>query len=153
MILISHRGNLSGPNPELENSPDYIENALLKGFDVEIDVWWSNNQFWLGHDKPQYQIDLEFCNNKHIWAHAKDIVSLQMLLKYNIHCFFHQNDDAVLTSKGYIWVYPGKQVPNEKGIVVLPEWQRSPGHFNSEGICSDYIANYKILNADNKCND
>ena len=35
MILISHRGNLSGKNEELENSPEYIMNALNYGFNVE----------------------------------------------------------------------------------------------------------------------
>ena len=40
MILISHRGNLKGINPQRENEPLYIVEALEKGFDVEIDVWW-----------------------------------------------------------------------------------------------------------------
>ena len=34
MILISHRGNLTGKNPERENHPDYIKEALDLGFDV-----------------------------------------------------------------------------------------------------------------------
>jgi hypothetical protein len=29
MILISHRGNLTGPNPFKENSLQYIQKALL----------------------------------------------------------------------------------------------------------------------------
>mgnify|MGYP001440007744 CR=1 FL=1 len=28
MILISHRGNIKGKNPEMENSPKYIKKAL-----------------------------------------------------------------------------------------------------------------------------
>jgi len=38
MKLISHRGNLFGPNPTNENNPDYILNAIELGYDVEIDV-------------------------------------------------------------------------------------------------------------------
>jgi len=38
MYYISHRGNLSGSQPEFENKPAYIVEALNKGFDVEIDV-------------------------------------------------------------------------------------------------------------------
>ena len=38
MILISHRGNLEGKNPEKENSPIYVLQALSKGFDVEVDI-------------------------------------------------------------------------------------------------------------------
>ena len=33
-----------------ENNPDYIMKAVDKGFDVEIDVWFKNNDFYLGHD-------------------------------------------------------------------------------------------------------
>ena len=39
MILISHRGNLNGPQPENENKPEYVEIAL-KNFNVEIDVFF-----------------------------------------------------------------------------------------------------------------
>ena len=39
MILISHRGNLDGPQPENENRPDYIEKALLN-YNVEIDIFF-----------------------------------------------------------------------------------------------------------------
>ncbi len=56
MILISHRGNTYGPKKELENKPEYILDTLQKGYDVEIDVWSVDKQFYLGHDKPQYKI-------------------------------------------------------------------------------------------------
>ena len=39
MILISHRGNTNGKLPSAENRPDYIDEAIGFGFDVEIDVW------------------------------------------------------------------------------------------------------------------
>ena len=41
MILISHRGNINGKKPDLENKPEYIQNAIKLGYNVEIDVWWS----------------------------------------------------------------------------------------------------------------
>ena len=44
MILISHRGNLDGVNPDRENSPTYIKEAISSGFDVEIDVHWYDNE-------------------------------------------------------------------------------------------------------------
>ena len=43
MVLISHRGNLEGKNIELENDPTYIDSAIEKGFDVEIDLWVDND--------------------------------------------------------------------------------------------------------------
>ena len=84
--LISHRGNIDGPKPELENS-----------------IGWFNK-----------------------------------ILTFNF--FFHDKDDAVLTSKQKIWAYPGKQ-PIQDSIAVLPE-------INDDdvcaciGICSDYIRRY-----------
>ena len=38
-LYISHRGNLTGPIPEKENTVDYINDAIHQGFDVEIDIW------------------------------------------------------------------------------------------------------------------
>ena len=64
-----------------------------------------------------------------------------MLLESDIHCFWHQEDDATLTSKGYIWAYPGKQ-PIKNSIAVMPEIY-SDDVSKCIGICSDYIINYK----------
>ena len=46
MRLISHRGNLNGTS-SYENHPEHIHKALLKGFDVEIDVWFQKENFYL----------------------------------------------------------------------------------------------------------
>ena len=34
MILIAHRGNTSGPNPEKENNPQYVDKAIDSGYNV-----------------------------------------------------------------------------------------------------------------------
>ena len=39
MIYISHRGNVDGIYPEMENNPIYINKALNSGYDGEIEVW------------------------------------------------------------------------------------------------------------------
>jgi hypothetical protein len=121
MILISHRGNLDGRLKNVENSPDYITFALNQGYDVEIDIWYVDFKFYLGHDEPLYKIEEKFLENKNLWCHAKNEEALfKMLQNQKIHCFWHQSDDYTLTSKGIPWVYPGKKV-SEKGIWVLPE--------------------------------
>ena len=90
MILISHRGNLNGKS-DRENQPDYIGEALDQGFDVEIDVWYHQHEFYLGHDEPQYKIDEKFLEKEGLWCHAKNIDALnQMIENERIHCFFHQ---------------------------------------------------------------
>ena len=60
MKLISHRGNINGENIELENTPDYIDEAISLGYDVEIDIWKDEDGFYLGHDEPTYPINLEW---------------------------------------------------------------------------------------------
>jgi hypothetical protein len=144
MKLISHRGNLSGPNPKDENSPAYIEAALNKGFDVEIDVWIVNGRLLLGHDIPQYPTTYEFLSNKKLWCHAKNCDALFALRsRPPIHCFWHQQDDYTITSKGIVWVYPGKRLLPQS-VAVKPEQIYLEDELEiCSGICSDYILQFK----------
>ena len=50
MKLISHRGNINGKHEKFENNPNYIDTAIEQGYDVEIDVWFISETFFLGHD-------------------------------------------------------------------------------------------------------
>jgi hypothetical protein len=50
MILISHRGNINGSIKSLENNPIYLDSAIKNGYDVELDIWYINNELWTGHD-------------------------------------------------------------------------------------------------------
>ena len=140
MKIISHRGNLNGKSM-YENHPEYIEETLCQDFEVEIDVWWIDDSgFWLGHDKPQYPVDEHYLENPKFWCHAKNIEALsKMLDNNNIHCFFHQEDDVTLTSKGYIWTYPNKQL-TDISIAVLPkEINKS---LNCYGVCTDFVTRW-----------
>ena len=47
MKIISHRGNLNGENPNLENTKQYIDTAMNEGFDVEVDLWNIDNKYYL----------------------------------------------------------------------------------------------------------
>jgi hypothetical protein len=55
--------------------------------------------------------------------------------------FWHDVDDMTLTSKGFIWVYPGKQ-PINNSIAVIPELYED-NISKCIGICSDYIEDYE----------
>ena len=81
MILISHRGNLEGKNPTQENSPNYIWEAILKGVSVEIDIWYIDGKFKLGHDNPQYDFPFELMKNhsKKLWIHCKNLDAMSQL--------------------------------------------------------------------------
>ena len=148
-IYISHRGNIHGPNPEYENTPDYIISAIQKGFDVEIDVRvCEKNKWWLGHDEGSISVDLSFFleYKQHLWCHAKNLSALENLLNIKSTCLWHQNDYYTLTSNSYIWTYPGYTI-GSKSIWVLPE--QCPLEYyqiyfaNCAGICSDYIGDYQ----------
>ena len=145
MILISHRGNINGRILELENLPMYIDDAINFGYNVEIDVWTIDGIFYLGHDGPDHKIDPSWLNDRStkLWVHCKNIECIEYLVKNNssLNYFWHQEDSVALTSKNYIWAYPGNQ-PIENSISVLPEIYEDDVS-KCIGICSDFIENYK----------
>lgn len=148
--LISHRGNLNGRIEESENRPDYIDNAIQLAYDVEIDIWVKKDVLYLGHDEPQYEIDLDwlFSRKERLWVHCKNIEAMEHLYNTNLNYFWHDADTMTLTSKGHIWAYPGKQ-PIKNSIAVMPEIKRKLTGLQEDlsvcsGVCSDYIQNYKI---------
>ena len=47
MILISHRGNIDGPEPNTENKPSRIQYTISQGYDVEVDFWFVKNKFYI----------------------------------------------------------------------------------------------------------
>jgi hypothetical protein len=148
MILISHRGNIIGRNPSEENRPRYILEAQKVGYDVEIDIWWYQSAWYLGHDEPQYPINEKFFNQVNrfkTWYHAKNGDAFYKMIKNTqFHCFWHQTDDYVLTSFGYIWTYPSKPFLPDC-IAVLPERGYEGDLKVCGGVCSDYIESYKHL--------
>ncbi len=154
MKIIAHRGNLTGPNPDKENSIDYIEEAISEGFDVEIDLWVEDDQCYLGHDNPQYFVTMEWLRKYKdvLWIHCKNLEALEKISSAPIdfHYFWHDIDRYTLTSKGIGWVLVG-QIPFKKSIIVLPEsinyYDKYEGKYdrilNTMGICTDKPLFYK----------
>lgn len=141
MYLISHRGNLNGAESENENNPKYLKIAINKGFNVEVDVRFEKEKFYLGHDFSQYEVNKDFLLNENIWCHAKTHEALLALDKINAHYFWHQEDDYTITSKGFFWTFPGKELL-KKSICVLPE-KANYKKIDCLGICSDFIERYR----------
>lgn len=145
MRLISHRGNINGRIIELENLPDYIDAAIDLGYDVEVDLWLEGEKFYLGHDGPDHSIDITWLvkRSKNLWVHCKNTEAMSFLSKFgsDLNYFWHQEDTLTLTSKKYIWAYPGKQ-PIENSISVMPEIKNDDISL-CVGICSDYILKYR----------
>lgn len=149
MKLIAHRGNYKGISKNLENFPEYIDEALKAGYDAEIDVWLIDGEYKLGHDKPQHKVDETWFIKRRdkLWCHAKNIESILPMMKSGLHCFFHNTDAVTLTSKNLLWTYPGKTL-TKKSIAVMPDMLRLKdaklwlSKMNFHGLCSDNFQNY-----------
>lgn len=144
MLLIAHRGNTQGKNPRWENNPCYVIDALKKGYDVEIDVWYINGMdLFLGHDSPEYKVGVDFLNtyaNK-LWIHCKHIDALSVLSQdERLNVFFHK-DNIVVTTKGYLWTAPGYPLTC-RSIAVMPELSEGWDISKSWGVCSDNLYTY-----------
>jgi hypothetical protein len=84
-----------------------------------------------------------FGKNKDFENNPKYILeALKAMVKEDIHCFWHQNDDYTLTSEGYIWTYPNKQV-TDMSIQMCFNGNFEDIHDIAAGVCSDWIGNYK----------
>lgn len=142
MKIISHRGNLDGRNPEQENHPFYIQTALDVGYEVEIDVWYVDGHFYLGHDSPQHRVYGSWLQeiNGLLWCHAKNDAALGKMLELGLHCFWHETDRFTLTSKGIPWCYPGNFIPN--GVTVVFD-NNVPAPKEVLGVCTDYPVKWK----------
>jgi glycerophosphoryl diester phosphodiesterase len=140
--LIAHRGNRNGPCKERENTPEYLQEAIDAGYYIEVDVRLIDGVLWAGHDEAQYRISLELLNHPRVYVHSKTIPTLYYFLSThpNIHTFFHDQDEATITSKGEIWTYPGKEL-TPLSISVMPEWEKKDYTLPKGivGVCSDYL--------------
>jgi hypothetical protein len=76
-----------------------------------------------------------------LWCHAKDAHALRQLVDSSLDCFSLHDDNVVLTSRNYLWTFPGE--PIAKGaIAVLPE-RNDYDLAGCGGICTDFPKKYK----------
>jgi hypothetical protein len=139
MRIISHRGNLFGPNPDKENHPDYINFALDHGVECEIDLWKVGDRLFLGHGAPQYEISVQFLNTPNLWIHIKNTEALMWACSTKLNYFWHETDLATLTSHGYVWCFPGNYL--SAGITVLTGNEIKVPE-KVLGVCTDYPDNF-----------
>ena len=104
MIIISHRGNIEGPNSDCENHPAYIVKALEQGFDVEIDLW-KTDRLYLGHSKPTYEVE-----SKKLGCEVVDIIKMRNVsnILNPTYCYiFKVKKDLNPNNKNTQFTYPG----------------------------------------------
>ena len=147
-MIIAHRGLLHGPDLLLENHPDQISESLKQGFDAEIDAWYIDDKWVLGHNRPDYEISQNFLDQQGLWIHCKNIPAFFALRddQGNHNYFWHDGDTLVLTSKGNVWTYYGApETRSPHSICVMPEatrdWTEIADMVKTEdwlGYCTDW---------------
>ena len=149
MRIIAHRSNFNGPSSVTENTLDAMRKCIEIGFDVEVDIRVVEGTLYLGHDSIQEQVshDTLFKLSDRLWIHCKNIEALEYFLNYfkdgSFNYFWHQTDKYTLTSKGFIWSYPGS-ILSKNSINVMPELSTPKENFHSlikdqiYGICTDF---------------
>jgi len=143
--LISHRGNLNGRIIDVENRQDYISDAIKIGYDVEIDVRVKDGSLYLGHDVPQYLIDLDWLqqNGDRLWIHCKDIESYRIISAFkNLQYFCHSHDSFSLISTFHLWVHDLTLQVNDKCIIPLLNLEDIRNYEFKNGVyavCTDYV--------------
>lgn len=146
MIYISHRGNTNYINEMYENHPSYIQEALDLGYQCEVDVWYRNGHFYLGHNEPEFLIPVDWLLKRKwsLWVHCKNIEALEEMSRYYLNYFWHESDDYTVTSRNWVWAYPDRITSTKynRTIAVLPEIKDTDVS-EFAGICSDFISNYR----------
>ena len=149
MLIIAHRANIGGPDHDLENSPDQVDRCISGyTFNVEVDLWRTHGgELFLGHDEPTHRIDIQwlYMRSNFLWIHCKNVEALCFLQNHpfstEFRYFWHENDDYTLTSNGFVWAYPGKEMPKPaRAVCVMPEWNvhNSETMRNFYAVCTDY---------------
>jgi hypothetical protein len=156
MLIIAHRGLTDGPDELLQNHPDQVQRALDQGFDAEIDLWFLDNKWYLGHDGPEHETNWNLLSQQGLWIHCKNLPAFFELKKVagNYNYFWHDSDLVVFTSQGYVWTYFGKpETCSANSICVMPEvtytWLEICSMVADDkwlGFCTDWpkkIENYR----------
>ena len=145
MRRISHRGNIAGPQPSKENTPSYIQAAIDRGYDVEIDVRLIGDCLYLGHDNPDYQVDLSWllARKENLWIHTKNFKAMDFLIPHGLRVFYHQNEKHVcIGNTRNLWSCDLLEA-TEKSVVPLMGLEEIERHKSLvggfAGVCSDYI--------------
>jgi len=144
MKIISHRGNIRGVVSEKENRPSYIDCAIQLGYDVEVDIRFINGEFWLGHDEPQYRVELTWMElrKKNIWFHCKNIQSASELIRLNSNFMFfcHTHDDFVIVNGDKLWVHDLSKKLDKNCIIPLLGLDECNHYqkYDVYGVCTDY---------------
>lgn len=149
MRLIAHRGNVSAPEPDKENTTTFIERSLADGYDAEVDIWRIEGELFLGHDAPENLVNLGWLLQwqGNLWVHTKNLQALDFLIGYGLRVFYHQQDKhTVIGNTQLIWSHDVSEA-TERSIIPLLGMEDIEKYKDLNmkfyGICSDYVWRFK----------
>lgn len=152
--IVSHRGNLVGADPKVENTTAQIERVADLRIPIEIDVREKGGKLFLGHDEPQEELTLAFLNKlvkgvsqrlyknqaflgtsvlyQHLILHAKTVQTVEHLMERSpkvMPFFYHESDKIVkiLYTEGATLA-----ILNSRGKSL--DWWCYPGTYMKRGI-------------------
>jgi hypothetical protein len=139
---IAHRALIAGPDHKKENSIQTISSRCQQGLSSEIDIWFHEEEFWIGHDAPRERVTLEFLTSEFLWIHAKNGEAFYKLQKISnekglgLRIFYHTQEHYALTTLGDTIILPG--VPDVDGFCyMMPEMDNVTPTVAAK-ICSDF---------------
>lgn len=106
MIIYAHRCNINGSDHKTENTLAALHSCLNKGIRCEIDVRFIDGKLYLGHDKPQEEVSIDFLakNRVMLLVHCKNVEAFKLFRKFDLpffHYFYQANDYIVQSSLMY----------------------------------------------------
>ena len=141
-MRIAHRALVNGPDKTIENDISAIVDRCSRGLYSEIDIWYKDYKWYLGHDAPEKQISLPYLLSPYLFIHAKNVEAFHELQKLsdihglNLRIFYHTEEHYALTTRGETIIYPG--LPEKEGwLYMMPERTQLVLQSCSM-ICSDY---------------
>ena len=146
MKLISNRGNIFGKDISVENSPDYIDETLSLGYEVKVDLWYIDNEIFLGDYVPTYKVSFDWLISRYLklWICCKNVDALEFLHSHDHFNYFWDTPDVItLTSLNYFWV-KSTNISGKNVILSIPETDSVIDEITNKkfyGICANTIAN------------
>jgi hypothetical protein len=142
MIKIANKGNLFGVIESVENTQEYLEEAIKAGFLVKVDLWVINGKMCSGENYPSYKISFnDILNPSKILFQTRNSAAFSYIIENGFHGFTDGSKFS-FTSKG-IPISHGSSA-TDKTIVFFPENEPYEKIKNMDilGVCGDFVGAY-----------
>lgn len=142
MYLISYRGNIVGVDDKKENKPYQIQEVIRMGFHCWVDVWWYNNQFYLGTYEPYYPIKPSFLNIFAMWCNAMNFETLIKLKEQKAPHYFQYKGEPIMTNTEHFITDTISEFGLNDTLLITDDYNLV--NLPLKGIISENVASFEI---------